>query len=205
MAIDGSIIQFRDELNGNATVYPLTCQSAVLGEDSQPLQTYITEYNVSHHHTNTDGTRVFTLNEAISTVPDDYKRGGLKLSFNSNNGSVETYVLDSSVWKIDAKYWKQFDVNKLTELEQRIGDIKIDKVNEFLDIKADCGDIKIKYVDIKENSKIENNMGDIKINSTNDIRIDAKVSLGEEKVNNSNYKSGIVLNLENSCGNIEVN
>ena len=48
-------------------------------------------------------------------------------------------------------------------------------------------------------------MGDIKINSTNDIRIDAKVSLGEEKVNNSNYKSDIVLNLENSCGNIEVN
>ena len=123
MAIDGSIIQFRDELNGNAIVYPLTCQSAVLGEDSQPLQTYITEYNVSHHHTNTDGTRVFTLNEAISTVPDDYKRGGLKLSFNSNNGSVETYVLDSSVWKIDAKYWKQFDVNKLTELESKTSGI----------------------------------------------------------------------------------
>ena len=116
MAIDGSIIQFRDELNGNAKVYPLTYQNAVLGEDDQPLQTYITEYNVSQHHTNTDGTRVFTLNEAISTVPDDYKRGGLKLSFNSNNGSVETYVLDSSVWKSDVSYWKQFDVNKLSEL-----------------------------------------------------------------------------------------
>lgn len=120
MAIDGSIIQFRDELNGNATVYPLTHQNAVLGEDSQPLQTYITEYNVSQHHTNTDGTRVFTLSDAIAAVPDDYKRGGLKLSFNSNNGSVETYVLDSSVWSDSVSHWKQFDVNKLTELESEV-------------------------------------------------------------------------------------
>ena len=120
MAIDGSIIQFRDELNENATVYPLTHQNAVLGEDSQPLQTYITEYNVSQHHTNTDGTRVFTLSDAIVTVPDDYKRGGLKLSFNSNNGSVETYVLDSSVWSDNVSHWKQFDVNKLTELDREV-------------------------------------------------------------------------------------
>ena len=119
MAIDGSILQFRDELNGNATVYPLTHQNAVLGEDSQPLQTYITEYNVSQHHTNTDGTRVFTLSDAIAAVPDDYKRGGLKLSFNSNNGSVETYVLDSSVWSDNVSHWKQFDVNKLSELESK--------------------------------------------------------------------------------------
>lgn len=121
MAIDGSILQFRDELNGNATVYPLTHQNAVLGEDSQPLQTYITEYNVSQHHTNTDGTRVFTLSDAIAAVPDDYKRGGLKLSFNSNNGSVETYVLDSSVWSDNVSHWKQFDVNKLSELDDKLG------------------------------------------------------------------------------------
>ena len=126
MAIDGSILQFRDELNGNATVYPLTHQNAVLGEDSQPLQTYITEYNVSQHHTNTDGTRVFTLSDAIAAFPDDYKRGGLKLSFNSNNGSVETYVLDSSVWSDNVSHWKQFDVNKLTELDAEIGEFVLD-------------------------------------------------------------------------------
>ena len=133
MAIDGSIIQFRDELNGNAKVYPLTYQNAVLGEDDQPLQTYITEYNVSQHHTNKATSQsnpnydssVFTLSDAIKTVPGEYQRGGLKLSFNSVNGGVESYTLDSSVWKSDPKYWKRFDAkdfqDKVTELDDKIG------------------------------------------------------------------------------------
>lgn len=138
MAIDGSIIQFRDELNGNATVYPLTCQSAVLGEDSQPLQTYITEYNVSHHYTNKVGTSqsnpnydssVFTLSDAIKTVPAEYQRGGLKLSFNSVNGGVESYTLDSPVWSGNPNNWKRFDAKnfqeKLTELESKIEGIPL--------------------------------------------------------------------------------
>ena len=132
MAADGSIIQFRDELNGNAKVYPLTHQNAVLGEDSQPLQTYITEYNVSHHHTNkitseTDSaydTSIFTLSDAIATVPNEYQRGGLKLSFNSVNGGVESYTLDSSVWDSSVSHWKRFDAKnfqeKFTELDREV-------------------------------------------------------------------------------------
>lgn len=128
MAIDGSIIQFRGELNSNAKVYPLTYQDAVLGEDNQPLNTYITEYNVSEHHLNkigdassnpNYGTGIFTLEQAIATVPEKYRRGGLKLTFNSDSG-MSTYALDESNWSNDASYWKQFDDNRISRLEQKV-------------------------------------------------------------------------------------
>lgn len=150
--------------------------------------TYDKEINIENK---TGDIKIEDFKEAILIVDSDLG--------DTDIGTVKSLEITSHAGDIE--------VNKVNRIKaiNNLGDINIDKVNEFLDIKADCGDIKIKYVDIKENSKIENNMGDIKINSTNDIRIDAKVSLGEEKVNNSNYKSDIVLNLENSCGNIEVN
>lgn len=93
---------------------------------------------------------------------------------------------------------------KDAEVENNFGDIEIKKVLSSLNVEADCGDIEIKELTIESNSKIENSMGDISIGNTNDILIDAKTSLGEVNVRNNNYKSNILLRIDNSCGDITV-
>lgn len=90
-------------------------------------------------------------------------------------------------------------------IKNNYGDIDVIKITNKANIKADCGDIEIKEVDLKENSYIENNFGDIRIKKTNDIYIDSKVSLGDNRVNNNNHKSDITLNITNDCGDIKVN
>lgn len=93
----------------------------------------------------------------------------------------------------------------VARIENNYGDIIIDRVNQKLDISDDCGDIKIKQVNLTENSSIDNDFGSVKIDVTNDILIDADVSLGDKKVNNNNYKSDVVLKIKNDCGDIKVN
>lgn len=94
-------------------------------------------------------------------------------------------------------------VNDLT-VENKYGDIDIKNVNNYMDIKDDCGDIEIDNVSINKNSYIKNSLGNIEINSTNDIHINAKTSLGDTEVRN-NYQSDTVLTIKNNCGDIEVN
>ncbi len=86
-----------------------------------------------------------------------------------------------------------------------LGDIKINKINSYFDLSDNCGDIKIDEVNINENSKIKLDLGDVKIGLTNEIYIDAKVSLGDIKINNNHNKSDITLKIENNCGDIKVN
>ena len=82
----------------------------------------VTEYNISLHQKNmTTGsprydTSIFTLQEAIAQVPDDIKRGGLKLTFNSSSSNdsslmdhVETYDLNSNIWSNDVSKWYRND------------------------------------------------------------------------------------------------
>ena len=150
MAADGSIIQFRDELNGNAKVYPLTHQNAVLGEDGQPLQTYITEYNVSHHHTNkitseTDSaydTSIFTLSDAIATVPNEYQRGGMSIRFiNSYNKYVQyRYTGIETTGNpnpfLDIANWRCTDVTIISESAEVKESILPNELNKWGKIKS---------------------------------------------------------------------
>lgn len=84
------------------------------------------------------------------------------------------------------------------------GDIKIDKVNNYLNLNNNCGDIKVISIDLHKDSYINDDLGDIEIGNTNEIYIDAKVSLGDIKINNNYNKSDITLKIDNSCGDIKV-
>lgn len=84
------------------------------------------------------------------------------------------------------------------------GDINIDRVNKFVDAKDSCGNIEIKSLNLERNSRIKNDLGDILIGETNNIYIDASVSLGDIKINNNFRESFVVLDIENSCGDIKV-
>ena len=94
--------------------------------------------------------------------------------------------------------------NKITA-KLDYGDIEIDKVNEYLDIKNSCGDIKVNSLNLEKDSTIHNNLGDIKIGTTNKIYIDAKTELGDVKINNNYNDSDITLTIKNDCGSIKVN
>lgn len=90
-------------------------------------------------------------------------------------------------------------------IESAYGDIKITSINNYLDLKSDCGDIKIDNVILNKNSIIKSNLGNVKIGSINDIYIDATTDLGNVKINNNYRKSDIILKIENDCGDITVN
>lgn len=111
----------------------------------------------------------------------------VNLDVKANAGDVIVGEVNSIVAKLD------------------LGDIKINKVNEYLDIKNSCGDVKIDSINLEKNSKIKSNLGDIKIGSTNEIYIEAKTNLGDTKINNNNRKSDVVLKINNDCGDIKVN
>ena len=85
------------------------------------------------------------------------------------------------------------------------GDIKIGKINEYLDINNDCGDIKIDSVNIEKDSYIKNDLGSIKVGSTNEIYIEAKTDLGDVQINHNYINADITLEIKNNCGDIKVN
>lgn len=122
-----------------------------------------------------------------SSFGDTKVRGAKEVSLSSSCGDIDIGEVENA------------------EVHNNYGDISINKITNKASIKDDCGDIEIDEVDLKENSTIENNFGDIKVKKTNDIMIESKVSLGDNKVNKNNYKSDIVLNITNDCGDIEVN
>lgn len=146
-----------------------------------------------------------------------------KLEIKNSYGDIEIDEFENSIINIDSscgdtKVKKADSIElhsscgdvvigetKNATIENNLGDININRITNKTDIKADCGDIEIKELDLKENSSIENNLGDISIKKTNDIRIDSKVSLGDNDVKNNNYSSNIILKIENSCGDINVN
>lgn len=86
-----------------------------------------------------------------------------------------------------------------------MGDFKIKKVYDYINIKNNMGDVKIKDLTITKNSSIKSNMGDIKIEKTNNIYIDAHTSMGDTKVKKNDRKGKYSLTIKNDMGDIKVN
>lgn len=141
-------------------------------------------------------------NKAGDIKVDDFISATFKINSDlgdSNIGSVKSLDIVSHAGDIDV------DTVDRIKAENNLGDIKIFRVNEYLDIENNCGDTEIGYIDIKEDSRIDSDLGDVEIKHTNDIRIISKVSLGDNRVNNSNKNSNITLDIDNSCGDVKVN
>lgn len=154
------------------------------------------------------------------TLPKNYKGkikihnkfGDIKIgNFSASNIDIKSDYGDT---KIDEAHQidihssaGDIDVNSVTKLKavNNLGDIKIRNVLSFMDVEANCGNIEIENATLDTNSKIENSMGDIIVEKTNSIRIDGKTSLGEVEIRKNDYKADVILNINNSCGDIEVN
>lgn len=148
----------------------------------------------------------------------DFVNANFDIEENAGNISIEkgnnvnilskygdTKVTTLNVGNIIAKAG-DVEVNYANDIviDNSLGNIKITTVSNYLNLKNNCGDIKLGSINLKENSSIKDDLGDVKIGKTNEIYIDAKTSLGDVKINNNYNKSDVILKIENSCGDIEV-
>lgn len=129
---------------------------------------------------------------------------GKKVSIDNNFGDITLDKADSADIKESAGNVKIGDVFDIT-VNNAYGDIEINRVNNYLNLSNDCGDIKVRSIVLNKNSYIENNFGDIKIESTNEIYINAQTNLGDVKINNNYQKSDITLTIKNDLGDITIN
>ena len=142
------------------------------------------------------------LNDIIVYIPKEYEKD---IEIDSDLGDIEVISLEKANIKIEQNCG---DINlgkvKNVEIENDLGETKIEEVLNHLKIKSNCGDIKIEKVTLAENSKIENDLGDVKIGETNDIFIDAHCDLGDEKIKNNSRQSEVTLKIDVDCGDIKV-
>ena len=115
--------------------------------------------------------------------------------------AIDTFEIDSNIGDITIE--NQLNANLKVSCD--IGDIKADTLCGAFDIHTDCGDIDIKNININKNSSASTDLGDIEIEHTNNIRIDYKTSLGNCDIKNNNIESDIILKVETSLGEIEIN
>lgn len=143
------------------------------------------------------------LNEATIYMPKEYSN---QINVDVSYGDVSIANFENATMNVNESCGDiKIGNAKNANVKNSYGDIKIDKINNKCDIKNNCGSIKIKELEIKENSAIESDLGDIKVEKTNDIYVDAKVDLGDTKINQSNRHSDITLKVKNSCGDIKIN
>ena len=84
------------------------------------------------------------------------------------------------------------------------GNIEVKEILNKCELKANCGNISIGTLSIKENSSIKADLGNIEVNKAHDIYIDAKVDLGDVKIEDNARHSDITLKIKSDCGDIKV-
>ncbi len=141
-------------------------------------------------------------NNIIVYIPTNYSN---EINIRNDYGSCKMINLENATINIKENCG---DVNlgrvKNISVKCDFGDISISEVLNKCDIEANCGNLKIEKVSLKENSSISSDYGDIKIKETNDIYVDAKVSFGDTKINNTNRYSDVVLKIKADCGDVKI-
>lgn len=144
----------------------------------------------------------FYSNDIVIYIPKNYEK---EINVEANYGDIQMCGLENAVIRIkedcgDVVLGKAKDAF----VENHYGDIKIAEITNKVEIKSDCGDVKIDSASIMEDSSIINRFGDIKIGKTNEVYIEAKTDLGDVKVNQNSRHANVMLKIENNCGDIKV-
>lgn len=142
------------------------------------------------------------INDITVYIPDSFEN---KIAINNDYGNCKVCDLENATIEIDADCGNiEIGKIKTANLKCDYGNIEVENVLNKCDIKANCGNVKIKSLEIKENSHIRCDLGDVKIGSAKDVYIDAKVDLGDVKIPNNNRHADVTLNVQVDCGNIKV-
>lgn len=143
-----------------------------------------------------------TLSDIIIYIPNDFEN---KITIKNNYGDCELISLKEASLDVhldcgDLSLQKIKNVN----IKSNYGDVKISDVLNKCTIDSSCGDIKIENMEINEDSSIKSNFGDVKIEKINNVYVDAKVDLGDVKIEGNDRHSDITLKIKSDCGDIKV-
>lgn len=98
----------------------------------------------------------------------------------------------------------KIDSIKVANLQLDAGNAEINACYGKLNIENDMGNVKIRHLELTENSSIKLDMGNATVDDAGDIRIDARVDMGNTNIEKNNYNSPITLTIENDMGNVTV-
>lgn len=144
-----------------------------------------------------------TKNDIIIYVPYNYSND---IKIKNDYGECELTDLENATVNIDCDAGNvELGKIKNATIKCDYGNIEIKEIRNKCDIKADCGNIQIDTISIKENSSIKADLGNIDINNTNDIYIDADVDLGKTNINKNNRNASVTLKVNCDCGNVTIN
>lgn len=121
----------------------------------------------------------------------------------TKSGNIEAGDIENAELKATSGSIKAGNTNRITA-KTSSGSIRINGINEYCDISATSGGIKIEKCNLTENSSISAKSGGVHIGETNDIFVNAKANSGSIKVKNTNRKADIELNIETTSGSIKV-
>lgn len=191
-------IELKESADGNIRV-------VAYGEDASKLKVTLdnNELNVDYsEYTNRGFSFNSYINDIIVYIPKEYSK---EIDIDSKYGDCKICDLENATMTIN-QACGDIEIGKVKNvtIANNLGDIKIGDILNKCNIESNCGDVKIRHIQINEDSSIELDLGDVKIANINDIFVDAKTDLGNTKVNSSNRHSEITLKIKNSCGDIKV-
>lgn len=181
-------------------------QVVLYGEDKNDVKVDLNNGNLNIDYTHKK-VRLFsfggTKNDIIIYMPSSYSN---EIKIKNDYGECEIADLENATVNIDCDAGN-VNLGKVKNaiIKCDFGNIEVKEVLNKCEIDADCGNIKIDKISIKENSSIKADLGNIDINNTNDIYIDANVDLGKTNINNNNRQSNITLKINCDCGNVTIN
>lgn len=142
-------------------------------------------------------------NDIIIYIPTNYSN---EIKIKNDYGKCEIIDLENAIVNIDCDAG-DVEIGKIKNatIKCDYGNIEIKEIMNKCDIKADCGNIKIDSMSIKENSTIKADLGNVDINNTNEIYIDTDVDLGKTNINKNNRSAEITLKIKCDCGNVTIN
>lgn len=142
------------------------------------------------------------LNDIIIYVPANYSN---KINIKNDYGKCEIADLKNATVDIDCDAGN-VEVGKIKNatIKCDYGNIEVGEILNRCELKADCGNINVDTMSIKENSTIKADLGNIEIENVDDIYIDAEVDLGKCNINQNNRQSNVTLKIKCDCGNVTV-
>lgn len=159
-------------------------------------------------------------------VIDDQSKDCHFICFDWTGVNIELYLPEGYAGKLNVESdYGDIEIDKfeLAELylDSSAGDVKLGGAKDvkaslsagnfelgdcFGELKVDnsMGNVKIDQLHLTKDSLIDMSMGNVDINNVGDVRVESDVSMGNSDINGGNYKSDVVLRIDNSMGNVTV-
>lgn len=158
-------------------------------------------------------------NDIIISLPATFTGS---LSVRSDYGNITACDLPGAAVDVNAAYgaitlgristaklradYGNVDVGSAVVLDAELdlGNITVGSITQRCLIQNDCGDINVAALSVTENSRVEDNLGNIRIDTAKGVSVKADTDLGKCEVYDNDPSSGVILTVENDCGDIRV-